>query len=548
MAPHLSPPVCGDKECFEEAIMLSEESPKAKEAPEEEYKEPNWSPSHWFKMLAEELHWSFVFGVVTVYGISQGFGGGVSRVASDYYWKDVQRVQPSAAQVYQGITNIPWIIKPVWGILTDVLPVAGYKRRPYFIFAGLLGVVSMLTLSLHDKLHVVFAVVAMTAGSAGVAIADVTIDACVAQNSITHSSLASDMQSLCGLSSSIGGLLGFAISGLLVHAIGSQGVLGLLSIPSALVLTVGILLKETHIPNFAYEQVYQKFLQASQTMWATLKCAEVWRPCAYMFVSLALSLNIQEGMFYWYTDTTSGLSFSEESIGLIFSIGSVGSLLAVILYQNSLKDYPFRGLLFWSQILSSVSGMLDLILILRLNLKLGISNYFFAVIDEGVSRLVGQLKWMPLLVLSSKLCPTGIEGTFFAFLMSVDNAGLLTSSWGGGLLLQMLKVTRTEFRNLWVAILVRNIMRLLPLSLLFLVPTSNQNSTILPMEMLKENCIIISNEALDEGGGDGIELASLVDKSYSCVLPAKALIENEKIEVPESDVDDGELAKLIEKS
>ncbi|XP_020110921.1 probable folate-biopterin transporter 2 isoform X2 [Ananas comosus] len=412
----------------------------------------------------------------------------------------------------------------------------------------LLGVVSMLTLSLHDKLHVVFAVVAMTAGSAGVAIADVTIDACVAQNSITHSSLASDMQSLCGLSSSIGGLLGFAISGLLVHAIGSQGVLGLLSIPSALVLTVGILLKETHIPNFAYEQVYQKFLQASQTMWATLKCAEVWRPCAYMFVSLALSLNIQEGMFYWYTDTTSGLSFSEESIGLIFSIGSVGSLLAVILYQNSLKDYPFRGLLFWSQILSSVSGMLDLILILRLNLKLGISNYFFAVIDEGVSRLVGQLKWMPLLVLSSKLCPTGIEGTFFAFLMSVDNAGLLTSSWGGGLLLQMLKVTRTEFRNLWVAILVRNIMRLLPLSLLFLVPTSNQNSTILPMEMLKENCIIISNEALDEGGGDGIELASLVDKSYSCVLPAKALIENEKIEVPESDVDDGELAKLIEKS
>lgn len=80
----------------------------------------------------------------------------------------------------------------------------------------------MLTLSLHDKLHVVFAVMAMTAGSAGVAIADVTIDACVAQNSITQSSLASDMQSLCGLSSSIGGLLGFSISGLLVHAIGSQ--------------------------------------------------------------------------------------------------------------------------------------------------------------------------------------------------------------------------------------------------------------------------------------------------------------------------------------
>jgi len=80
----------------------------------------------------------------------------------------------------------------------------------------------MLTLSLHKRLHVFFALLAMTAGSTGVAIADVTIDACVAQNSISHPALAADMQSLCGLSSSIGSLVGFSISGLLVHAIGSQ--------------------------------------------------------------------------------------------------------------------------------------------------------------------------------------------------------------------------------------------------------------------------------------------------------------------------------------
>ncbi|KAG8077144.1 hypothetical protein GUJ93_ZPchr0006g44120 [Zizania palustris] len=94
------------------------------------------SPVGWFRMLANELHWSFVFGVVSTYGISQGLGGGIVRVASDYYWKDVQRVQPSAAQVYQGITSIPWMIKPLWGLLTDVLPIAGYRRRPYFILAG----------------------------------------------------------------------------------------------------------------------------------------------------------------------------------------------------------------------------------------------------------------------------------------------------------------------------------------------------------------------------------------------------------------------------
>lgn len=496
-----------DKESAEETIGLTGEAPKEKEAIEVEPRRR--SPFGWFRMLADEMHWSFVFGVVTVYGISQGLGGAIWRVASDYYWKDVQKVQPSAAQVYHGITALPWIVKPLWGLLTDVLPMAGYRRRPYLILAGLMGVISMLMLSLHSTLPIAFALMAMTAGSAGVAIADVTIDACVAQNSINHPALAADMQSLCGLSSSIGRLLGFSISGLLIHAIGSQGVLGLIGIPFVLVFSVGMVLRETHTPNFPYKQVYQKFLQASQTMWTTLKCPDVWRPCLYMYMSLALSLDIQEGMFYWYTDSTSGPSFSQEAIGFIFSVGSVGSLLGVLLYQNVLKDYPFRGLLFWSQLLSSLSGMLDLILVLRLNLKFGMPDYFFVVIAECVSQMVVRLKWMPLLVLSSKLCPLGIEGTFFALLMSIDNAGLLTSSWAGGLLLHMLKVTRAEFSNLWAAILIRNIMRALPLSLLFLVPTSDPNSTILPADMLAGN----DNMEAHEAEGDDIELVSLVDKS-----------------------------------
>ncbi|CAL9110867.1 unnamed protein product [Musa textilis] len=518
MVSPLSSQVYEDAEGMEENIRLAGEGVKQKEAPDEDFQDsnggcryPNWSPLRWFRMLVEEMHWSFVFGVITVYGISQGFGGAIAKVATDYYWKDVQMVQPSAAQVYHGIISIPWIVKPLWGLLTDVLPMAGYRRRPYFILSGFLGIISMLTLALHSKLHVVFALLAITAGSTSVAIADVTIDACVAQNSIIHPFLASDMQSLCGLSSSIGRLLGYSVSGLLVHALGSQGVFGVLSIPSALVLSVGIILKDMHIPNFAYGQVFEKLQQASRTMWTTLQSPYVWRPCVYMYVSLALSLNIHEGMFYWYTDKKSGPSFSQETIGFISSFASVGSLLGVLLYQNILKEYPFRQLLFWSQLLTGLAGMLDLALVLRLNLKIGLPDYFFAVIDESVSHLINRIKWMPLLVLSSKLCPSGIEGTFFALLMSIDNCGVLTSSWAGGLLLHLLKVTRTEFSNLWAAILIRNIMRVIPLVLLFLIPISDQNSTLLPADLLNGNDNMEAHER-DIDDIKNIELVSLVDQ------------------------------------
>lgn len=100
-------------------------------------------PIHWFKMLSREMHWSFVLGVVVVYGISQGVGGALAGVGTKYYMKDVQKVQPSEAQVYAGITSIPWIVKPLWGLLTDVVPILGYRRRPYFIFAGMFYVKSI---------------------------------------------------------------------------------------------------------------------------------------------------------------------------------------------------------------------------------------------------------------------------------------------------------------------------------------------------------------------------------------------------------------------
>ncbi|PNT33940.1 hypothetical protein POPTR_006G266000v4 [Populus trichocarpa] len=491
--------------------MVEDEKLEAcNEVVEEEYEQKGrffdffWAPIYWFKMLANETHWSFVFGVLAVYGINQGLGGALNRVGTDYYMKDVQKVQPSESQIYQGIISIPWLVKPLWGLVTDFLPIFGYRRRPYLIFAGLLGTFSTLLLSFHENLHIVFALLSMTAGSTGAAIADVTIDACVVQNSNIRPSLAADMQSLCALSSSIGALMGFSLSGIFVHLIGPKGVFGLLSIPYGLVFLVGILLDEPFMPDFSYRQVNQKLLDASKAMWRTLKFPDVWRPCVYMYLSLALSINIHEGLFYWYTDSKDGPSFSQENVGFIFSIGSIGSLLGALLYQNVLKDHPFRNLLFWTQLLFGLSGMLDLMLVLRLNLKFGIPDYFFIVIDESVSQMITRLKWMPLLVLSSKLCPPGIEGTFFALLMSIDNIGVLSSQWGGGVILHLLNVTRTRFDNLWLAILIRNILRITPLCLLFLIPRGDPNASVL------SNDILGAKEEAETPENENIELVSLV--------------------------------------
>lgn len=113
-----------------------------------------------------------------------------------------------------------WKIEsPVYLIINDQ---CNFLTDLFMIISGFLGVMSMLILSLHKNLHLGFALLSLVAGSAGIAIADVAIDACVTQHAISHPYLAGDMQGLCGMSSSIGALLGFSLSGFFVHLVGAK--------------------------------------------------------------------------------------------------------------------------------------------------------------------------------------------------------------------------------------------------------------------------------------------------------------------------------------
>lgn len=107
---------------------------------------------------------------------------------------------------------------------------------------------------------------------------------------------------------------------------------------------------------------------------------------------------------------------------------------------------------------------------------------FFLVVC--ILQAIRRIKWMPLLVLAARLCPAGIEGTFFALLMSVDNVGMLSASWAGGLLLQATGIRRKNFKYLWLTVLIRNIMVLFPLPFLGLIPNTDPDLPILPPELL----------------------------------------------------------------
>ncbi|KAE9459108.1 hypothetical protein C3L33_08988, partial [Rhododendron williamsianum] len=448
-------------------------------------------PFQWLQMLSHQLNTSFVVGIFLVYGLSQGFSGSFFRVVTDYYWKDVQKVQPSEVQLYMGLYYIPWVMKPVWGLLTDVFPVRGYHRRPYFVLAGVLGTVAALVVALSGKLAVGVALVCLVGITAAMAIADVTIDACIARNSIEFRSLAPDMQSLCGF-------------------VPLLGALGLLAIPPASVIGLGLVIYELKTNAVVSSdknnkvQAVQKLGGAIKGMYQTIQIPQVWKPSLYMYLSLALSISTHEGQFYWYTNPklADGPAFSQEFVGMIYAIGALASIVGVLIYHKLLKDYPFRKLLFFAQLLFGLTGMLDLIFILRLNKRVGVPDSFFVITEECVSRIVTRIRWIPMIVLSTRLCPLGIEGTFFALLMCIDSFGSLTNKWGGGMVLHIFHVTRTDFSNLWLVVLIRNILRLATLSFIFLIPNVDPSETIIPADLL--------GNAIKSGGDEDADNLQLV--------------------------------------
>ncbi|KAG4931440.1 hypothetical protein AAZX31_17G210200 [Glycine max] len=445
-------------------------------------------PIQWIQSLSSQLNPTFVIGVFIIYGIGQGFSGSLFKVVSDYYWKDVQKIQPSTVQLYVGFYFIPWVLKPLWGILTDAFPVRGYRRRPYFIISGVIGAISAAVVAFAGNLAAVAALMCFLGVSASLAIADVTIDACIARNSIEMRKLAPDLQSLCGFCSGAGALVGYLASGFFVHRLGTQESLGLMALSPALTIVLGFVIYEnrtsaSHIEKQAVESVGMKI----RSMYQTMLYPHVWKPSLYMFLALTLNVTTHEGHFYWYTDPKAGPAFSQEFVGVIYAIGAVASLIGVLIYHKALKDYQFRDLVFYAQLLYGISGVLDLIFILRWNLVIGIPDYFFVVLEESATRITSKIRWMPMMVLSTQLCPLGIEGTFFALLMCIDSIGALFSKWGGGMLLRVLHITRTDFTNLWLAVLIRDMLRFATLALVFLVPKTDQYEELLPSEVSGKN-------------------------------------------------------------
>lgn len=412
-------------------------------------------------------------GILLVYFV-QGILG-LARLAVSFFLKDDLGLSPAEVSALTGIAALPWMVKPLFGFLSDGFPIRGYRRRPYLILAGLLG--SMAWLALATIVETKWAATgAIALGSLSVAMSDVIVDSLVVERARRESlSKAGSLQALCWGVSSVGSLLTAYLSGILLEQFDTRTLFAITASFPLLVAAVPVLMEEQPTQEHTGLRVIQ---QQAGLLVQAFRQRSIWMPTLFLFLWQATPSS--DSAFFFFT--TNELGFQPEFLGRVRLVTSIASLLGVWLFQRFFRDVPFRQIFGWSIAVSTLLGLTSLILVTHWNRELGISDQWFSLGDSLVLTVAGQIAFMPVLVLAARLCPKGIEATLFALLMSVVNFANLCSYELGAGLTHWLGVTETEFGNLAQLVLVANLSSLLPLPLLGLLPGKNDLPEVDPSE------------------------------------------------------------------
>lgn len=139
-------------------------------------------------------------------------------------------------------------------------------------------------------------------------------------------------------------------------------------------------------------------------------------------------------------------------------IGSVTALAGVFIYQQWMSGLRFRAVVMLTSLLRSAIGASDLILVLRVNVALGIPDAWAYLVGEAIMEpLIGMLDYIPDSALLSKVVPLGMEGSAYAFMAGLSNFAAMISELSGALIFDMAGVRTVapcDFGPLWWLVLL----------------------------------------------------------------------------------------------
>ena len=393
--------------------------------------------------LADAFSARFLLYICAAQHLLKGFVFSIILPTQNYIFKR-KFVPGPRMQILTGIVGLPWAMKPLIGMMSDMFAVYGYNKLPYIIGSSVMGVICLGVLGFGEleELSVGTIVICLFLANVQISTCDLLTEATYSRKIRDNPSAGPDLVSFVWFGIVAFGLLATILIGPSIEYISVQFPFVLAIIPAAFVIIPSFLnyldeQKQTPMESLAKRDellrnnkhllvlVFAMFIgplalmvvgmlnysvEANAFVALMVAAFEITafglfldpviaKINAFFVICNSLSLAIDGGSFYFYTDDAheykDGPHFSKEFFTSVLGIiNSVVSLVGIATYQRYLKHWPYRKILYFTQILASVLSLLDLILFSRLNLALGIPDKAFVIGSEISQDIV--MRWSPI--------------------------------------------------------------------------------------------------------------------------------------------------------
>lgn len=468
--------------------------------------------------------------------LMKGFSASFTGPSQQFLYA-AYKVPGPQMQIFGGVTQLPWAMKPIIGLVSDLFPVMGFHKMPYIVFATCLGIMACATVGLvpQEHLSVTRMVCCFFLMSLMFSTADLLTEAKYAEKMRSKPEHGPALMSYVWGGLTIGGLAATAFVGpVLSHwSCKVPFVLALLPLSFILIPLSGNYLEErvqrheevvvarknmmkqheacalcllmfvgTIILTFLGIFYESAGVNAAASLAIALvmlvSFSVVLRPViakvnAFSLIQTSLGFSIGGASFYFYTDSAEaypeGPHFSKEFFTSVLGVfGAICSLIGIWSYQKYAANWTYRRLLISTNLVLSALSLCDVVFFTRLNVRLGIPDHIFVLGSGAFAGVIGQWMWMPGVVIMSQLCPEGMEATMYALLAGCHNLGNTIASNCGALVLEWLGCQpegnpneSAQFQKLWLASLLSTVLPLLTVLLVpWMIPDAKQTDKLLP--------------------------------------------------------------------
>ncbi len=460
-----------------------------------------------YKFLGEfRLSWISILLTYFCYGASA-----ITGVAEVFFQKEALRLTPAEVAGIGFWLGLPWSMKMVVGVASDIYPLFGSRRTAYLLLGTattLAGYLALAT-SVATKSAYLAASLLITIGFM---IQDVVADALSVEVAETDEEIG-QIQMLGRMALLLGGISVGYLSGWLAGTLGTRGTYAVASVLPLIVAAsvpfarkhrlsgvaraaraamagnpevgasgirgdplgggkaqwvlavglcyaaLGLFLERLNVP-FSKELVLIVSLVLLGFLFHRVGISRAVVIAAIVIFLFRATPGVGQGYSYWAIDE---LGFDQQFLGLLAQVSSILSLVGLLVFRKPIIKRPVSFTLFWVVIAGTILYLPNVGLFYGLHEWLGIGARTLAFIDTTITAPLGQLTMVPMLILIARSAPPGAEATLFAIMASLMNLALSASQLFTEYLNELFRVTQQDFSNLGVLMITVTIIGLLPL-------------------------------------------------------------------------------------